>query len=90
MTVLVMAPTTPYAPLSLEFLLLLLLVARVSVSLFVCLSFCVLRFSYALLTVHVAAIPRVCGHAPHVNMVLAQCKFWVGLHFAPHALRRQL
>ena len=39
------------------------------VCLFVCLSFCVLRFSCALLTAHVAAIPRVCGHAPHVNIV---------------------
>ena len=29
----------------------------------------VLRFSCALLTAHVAAIPRVCGHAPHVNIV---------------------
>ena len=29
----------------------------------------VLRFSCALLTAHVAAIPRVGGHAPHVNIV---------------------
>ena len=28
-----------------------------------------MRFSCALLTAHVAAIPRVCGHAPHVNIV---------------------